>query len=97
MAPTPLQGIRVIDCTHVLAGPYSAYQLGLMGADVIRVERVTAGEWAETGERIRVPGLGVRFDGETPPVTRPPARQGQHTDEVLTRNRDWRRGACRAT
>lgn len=34
----PFEGIRVIDVTHVLAGPFAAYQLGLMGADVIKVE-----------------------------------------------------------
>lgn len=32
------EGIRVIDITHVLAGPFAAYQLGLQGADVIKVE-----------------------------------------------------------
>lgn len=34
----PFEGIRVIDVTHVLAGPFAAYQLGLLGADVIKVE-----------------------------------------------------------
>lgn len=32
------EGIRIIDATHVLAGPFAAYQLGLLGADVIKVE-----------------------------------------------------------
>lgn len=32
------EGIRIIDITHVLAGPFAAYQLALMGADVIKVE-----------------------------------------------------------
>jgi crotonobetainyl-CoA:carnitine CoA-transferase CaiB-like acyl-CoA transferase len=36
--PRPFEGIRIIDITHVLAGPFAAYQLGLMGADVIKVE-----------------------------------------------------------
>ena len=31
-------GIRIIDITHVLAGPFAAYQLALQGADVIKVE-----------------------------------------------------------
>ena len=37
----PFEGIRIIDITHVLAGPFAAYQLGLMGADVIKVEDPT--------------------------------------------------------
>jgi len=32
------EGIRIIDITHVLAGPFAAYQLALQGADVIKVE-----------------------------------------------------------
>ena len=34
----PFEGIKVIDCTHVLAGPFAAYQLAVLGADVIKVE-----------------------------------------------------------
>ncbi len=35
----PFEGIKVIDITHVLAGPFAAYQLALFGADVIKVEQ----------------------------------------------------------
>ncbi len=34
----PFEGIVIIDVTHVLAGPFAAYQLGVLGADVIKVE-----------------------------------------------------------
>ncbi len=34
----PFEGIKIIDVTHVLAGPFAAYQLALLGADVIKVE-----------------------------------------------------------
>ncbi|NRP71545.1 Acetyl-CoA:oxalate CoA-transferase [Ensifer psoraleae] len=33
-----LAGFRVIDTTHVLAGPFASYQMAVLGADVIKVE-----------------------------------------------------------
>ena len=34
----PFEGIRIIGITHVLAGPFAAYQLAVLGADVIKIE-----------------------------------------------------------
>ena len=34
----PFEGIKVIDLTHVLAGPFCAYQLAVLGAEIVKVE-----------------------------------------------------------
>jgi crotonobetainyl-CoA:carnitine CoA-transferase CaiB-like acyl-CoA transferase len=41
-----LDGIRVLDLTNVLAGPFCAYQLGLLGAEVLKVEAPQTGDLA---------------------------------------------------
>jgi crotonobetainyl-CoA:carnitine CoA-transferase CaiB-like acyl-CoA transferase len=41
-----LSGIRVLDLTNVLAGPFAGYQLALFGADVVKVEEPKGGDLA---------------------------------------------------
>jgi crotonobetainyl-CoA:carnitine CoA-transferase CaiB-like acyl-CoA transferase len=40
----PLQGLRVLDFSQFLAGPYAALKLADMGADVVKVERAGTGD-----------------------------------------------------
>jgi crotonobetainyl-CoA:carnitine CoA-transferase CaiB-like acyl-CoA transferase len=41
----PLEGIRILDCTEIIAAPYASSMLSDMGADVIKVEPVAGEPW----------------------------------------------------
>lgn len=56
----PLEGIRIADFTHIMAGPYATHLLRLLGAEVIKVEA------PGRGDAMRFYGNDRAYDGMAP-------------------------------
>ena len=60
----PLHGVRVLDLTNVLAGPFACHQLAHLGAEVIKVEAVGKGDLARNlgaDPDLSAKGMGISF------------------------------------
>ena len=63
MAPL-LEGIRVLDFTHVHAGPLCTYQLGLMGAEILKIEAPEGGDQMRQMGHQLASGVSGGFSGQ---------------------------------
>ena len=64
MMSLPLAGVRVLECASMIAGPYCSYILTLLGAETIKIERPSHGDWmrSQGGDAaLAAAGMGSMF------------------------------------
>ena len=83
MSTQPLEGVRIVDLTHVWAGPLATRILGDLGADVIKVEAPLA-----RGPAVNPPpGQGLWVGGE-------PGADPWNRQSLFTKLNRAKRGLC---
>jgi crotonobetainyl-CoA:carnitine CoA-transferase CaiB-like acyl-CoA transferase len=92
-APTPLEGIRVVDLTSYIAGSYGAMMLADLGADVVKVEALEGDSFRE------LPGFFGWNRGKRSIALNLKAPEGREVVERLARTADvvmenWRPGVA---
>jgi crotonobetainyl-CoA:carnitine CoA-transferase CaiB-like acyl-CoA transferase len=92
-APTPLEGIRVVDLTSYIAGSYGAMMLADLGADVVKVEALEGDSFRE------LPGFFGWNRGKRSIALNLKTPEGREVVERLARTADvlmenWRPGVA---
>jgi len=61
MGLNALQGVRVLDLSHVIAGPTASHYLALEGAEVIKIEKPGKGDILRRSGKALAPGISIGF------------------------------------
>ena len=59
-----LKNVRILDASHVIAGPFASYQLALLGASVTRIDRIDGSDFVRHlggTDAMKKAGLGASF------------------------------------